>query len=129
MAAARIVVLGAGFGGLELATLLSEGLAEDAGVTLIDSGDAFVFGYSKLDVLFGLATPDEVRLPYSDFVVDGKTGFLVNTSEEWFDRLSDLIHDEEMRAELGANAKEQAAAWTIEEGWRLWEQAYESVVD
>ena len=69
------------------------------------------------------------RLPYSDFVVDGKTGFLVNTDDEWRDRLTDLIHDEEMRAELGAAAREQAAGWTIEEGWRLWEQAYESVVD
>jgi sulfide:quinone oxidoreductase len=64
----RIVVLGAGFAGLELATVLSDELGADAGVTLIDEGDAFVFGYSKLDVMFGRAEPDEVRLPYSDFV-------------------------------------------------------------
>ncbi len=67
MADARIVVLGAGFGGLELATDLSERLGNDAGVTLIDENDAFVFGYSKLDVMFGRATLDEVRLPYADF--------------------------------------------------------------
>lgn len=60
----RILVLGAGFGGLELATVLSEALGEDAGVTLIDENDAFVFGYSKLDVMFGRATRDEVRVPY-----------------------------------------------------------------
>jgi sulfide:quinone oxidoreductase len=63
----RVLVLGAGFGGLELATVLSEELGEDAGVTLIDAADAFVFGYSKLDVMFGRATPDEVRLPYAGF--------------------------------------------------------------
>src|SRR3954469_21650814 len=57
--------MGAGFGGLELSTLLSEALGDDAGVTLVDSGDAFVFGYSKLDVMFGRTTLDEVRLPYS----------------------------------------------------------------
>jgi sulfide:quinone oxidoreductase len=69
--ASRIVVLGAGFGGLELATILSERLGDGAGVTLIDQGDAFVFGYSKLDVMFGRATPAEVRLPYADFVKPG----------------------------------------------------------
>ena len=67
----RIVVLGAGFGGLELATILSEALGDDAGVTLIDQSDAFVFGYSKLDVMFGRASPDDVRLPYADFVKPG----------------------------------------------------------
>jgi sulfide:quinone oxidoreductase len=67
----RIVVLGAGFAGLELATVLSDELGTDAGVTLIDEGDAFVFGYSKLDVMFGRAEPDEVRLPYSGFVKPG----------------------------------------------------------
>jgi sulfide:quinone oxidoreductase len=67
----RVLVLGAGFAGLELATVLSEELGEDAGVTLIDASDAFVFGYSKLDVMFGHSAPDEVRLPYAE--VD-KTG-------------------------------------------------------
>jgi sulfide:quinone oxidoreductase len=61
----RILILGAGFGGLELATLLSES-GEQFEVTLIDQSDAFVFGYSKLDVLFGRTTPDAVRLPYAD---------------------------------------------------------------
>ena len=67
----RIVVLGAGFGGLELATVLSETLGSDADVMVVDENDAFVFGYSKLDVMFGKAAPDEVRLPYADFVKPG----------------------------------------------------------
>ena len=61
----RVLVLGAGFGGLELSTMLSEALGGDVDVTLIDKGDAFVFGYSKLDVMFGRTTPDAVRLPYA----------------------------------------------------------------
>lgn len=68
------------------------------------------------------------RLPYSDYVVDGKTGFLVNGFAEWRERLNELVNDPELRAEMGAAGKEQAAQWTIEEGWRLWEQAYESAV-
>ena len=67
----RIVVLGAGFGGLELSTILSDELGEEGDVTLIDKGDAFVFGYSKLDVMFGRETPEAVRLPYSDFAKPG----------------------------------------------------------
>ncbi len=67
----RVLVLGAGFGGLELATVLSEQLGGDAEVTLIDKNDAFVFGYSKLDVMFGRTTPDAVRLPYRDIAKPG----------------------------------------------------------
>jgi len=68
---ARIVILGAGFGGLELATILSDALGDDAGVTLIDENDAFLFGYSKLDVMFGRAALGDVRLPYADFAKPG----------------------------------------------------------
>jgi sulfide:quinone oxidoreductase len=67
----KIVILGAGFGGLELATKLSEGLGAEAEVTLIDRGDAFVFGYSKLDLMFREASGESVRLPYADFVKPG----------------------------------------------------------
>lgn len=67
----RVVVLGAGFGGLELVTILSQTFGEEIEVTLIDKSDSFVFGYSKLDVLFGRTTLDSVRLPYSDIVKPG----------------------------------------------------------
>ena len=67
----RVLVLGAGFGGMELSTLLSEALGEKADVTLIDKDDAFVFGFSKLDVMFGRTTPEAVRLPYRHFVKPG----------------------------------------------------------
>ena len=63
----RVVALGAGFGGMELSTMLSEELGDLAEVTLIDSADAFVFGFAKLDVLFGRTSLDSVRLPYSSF--------------------------------------------------------------
>src|SRR6202030_3250364 len=65
------VVLGAGFGGLELATMLSEALGEDIEVTLIDKSDSFVFGFSKLDVMFGRTTLEASRLPYREFVKPG----------------------------------------------------------
>jgi len=67
----RVVVLGAGFGGLELSTLLSEAIGDRLDLTLIDRNDSFVFGYSKLDVMFGRKTPDAVRLAYRNIVKPG----------------------------------------------------------
>jgi len=67
----HVVILGAGFGGLELATRLSNSLAEDVRVTLIDQNDSFSFGFSKLDVLLGRKTAAEVMLHYRDISKEG----------------------------------------------------------
>ena len=69
--AQRVLILGGGFGGLELATTLSEALGDDVEVTLIDKNDAFVFGYSKLDIMFGRTAPEAVRLPYREIAKSG----------------------------------------------------------
>ena len=60
----HVVVLGAGFGGLELVTGLSEAIPDKVHVTLIDRNDAFAFGFSKLDVMFGRSHASEVWNPY-----------------------------------------------------------------
>src|SRR5437868_1694538 len=67
----RILVLGAGLFGLVLSTMLSEAFGDAIEVTLIDKNDSFYFGFSKLDVMFGHAQPDAVRLPYRKFVKPG----------------------------------------------------------
>jgi sulfide:quinone oxidoreductase len=67
----RVVILGAGFGGLELSTRLSEEFGDAIDVVLIDKNDAFVFGFSKLDVMFGRAVPAGVRHAYRDVVKPG----------------------------------------------------------
>src|ERR1700728_3516302 len=67
----RILVLGAGFGGLELSTRLSDELGDELDVVLIDQGEGFVFGFSKLDVMFGRALPSAVLHPYRDVVKPG----------------------------------------------------------
>ena len=64
----RVTVLGAGFGGLELTTILSETLGEEVDITLIDKSEAFVFGFSKLDVMFGRLPISEVWHSYRDIV-------------------------------------------------------------
>ena len=66
----RVVILGAGFGGLELATRLSDDLAGEVSVTLIDKSDSFIFGFSKLAVMFGQTDLDSVRSYYRDIAKD-----------------------------------------------------------
>ncbi len=67
----KIVVLGAGFGGLELTTELSEQFGDQVELVLIDRSDSFVFGFSKLEVMFGRAPAESVRHPYADIVKPG----------------------------------------------------------
>jgi sulfide:quinone oxidoreductase len=69
----RVVILGAGFGGLELSTRLSEALGDEVDVVLIDQADGFVFGFSKLDVMFGRAQPASVHHSYKNMVKPGVT--------------------------------------------------------
>jgi glycosyltransferase involved in cell wall biosynthesis len=66
---------------------------------------------------------------YRDIVIDGVTGFLVRRDHEWQTRLRELACDEAMRAELGAKAREHAGAWVMQDGHRLWEQAYQRLLD
>ena len=74
----RVVVLGAGFGGLELTTLLSEKMGDHLDLTLVDRNDSFFFGYSKFDVMFGYKSSEDVRIYYSNIVKPG-VKFIRNT--------------------------------------------------
>jgi len=67
----RVVVLGAGFGGLEAAAMLSEAGGGELEVTLIDKGEGFAFGFSKLELMFGRATMEEVVIPYAELAKPG----------------------------------------------------------
>ncbi len=69
----RVVVLGAGFGGLELSTLVREACGDAAAITLVDKAPGFVFGFSKLDVMFGKDSAEHVTHLYSDAVMPGVT--------------------------------------------------------
>jgi sulfide:quinone oxidoreductase len=67
----HVVILGAGFGGLELASRLSDSAADQVRVTLIDQNDGFTFGFSKLDILFGRRNAAAVRVPYRELAKAG----------------------------------------------------------
>jgi sulfide:quinone oxidoreductase len=67
----NVLILGAGFGGLELASRLSETASDAVNVTLLDRNDSFLFGFSKLEVMLGRQSADDVLLPYRDFAKKG----------------------------------------------------------
>ena len=69
--AKQILILGAGFGGLELSTILSDEVANEVEVTLIDKAEAFRFGFSKFELMFGRATMSDISLYYRDLVKPG----------------------------------------------------------
>ena len=69
----KVVVLGAGFGGLELSSILSTEMGDDLDLTLIDKNDSFFFGFSKFDVMFGRKTAEAVRIQYRNIVKPGVT--------------------------------------------------------
>jgi glycosyltransferase involved in cell wall biosynthesis len=62
--------------------------------------------------------------PYADFVLHGVTGFLVKRDHEWLKYMSELAADDSLRAEMAAKAREHARQFTIEQGWKLWADAY-----
>ena len=67
----RVLVLGAGFGGLEISTILSERIGDSLDLTLIDKNDSFFFGFSKLDVMFGKRSADSVKMYYHEIAKPG----------------------------------------------------------
>lgn len=69
----QVVVLGAGFGGLELVSRLSESVPDKVEITLIDKSDSFMFGFSKLDVMFGRLPVSEVWHSYRSIDKPGVT--------------------------------------------------------
>lgn len=69
----RIVVLGAGFGGMEISVRLAEAIGGEAGteIVLVDRSEAFVAGAAHIGLLTGTAGLEQVRRPYSRFVHPG----------------------------------------------------------
>ena len=66
-----VLILGAGFGGLELACRLSDEFGDEIEIDLLDKSAGFVFGFSKLDVIFGKTTASHVFHPYSSIAKPG----------------------------------------------------------
>jgi sulfide:quinone oxidoreductase len=67
----HVVILGAGFGGLEASARLSDAFGNEIKITLIDKSDSFVFGFFKFEIMFGRQSREQVSPFYRDLVKPG----------------------------------------------------------
>jgi sulfide:quinone oxidoreductase len=124
----RVVVLGAGFGGLELTTILSDAFGSAIDIVLIDKNDAFVFGFSKLDVMFGRRMPSEVRHLYRHIVKPG-VRFLQSTVRSIDPKARQVVSDhgtfeaDILVVSLGAGLDPAATPGLVEGGKEFYSEA------
>jgi len=69
----HIVICGAGFGGLELTARLSAAFGSQIDITLIDKNDAFIFGFSKFEIMLGRQRREDVSSHYARIEKSGVT--------------------------------------------------------
>ncbi len=121
----KVLILGAGFGGLEVAAGLSERFGAGIDVTLIDGRDHFVFGFSKLDVMFGKRSAAEVSHAYGDLKKPGVT--FVKTMVHSIDPVARSVQTEAGRFDadflvvaLGADFDQAATPGLVEGGYEFY---------
>ena len=124
----RVVVLGAGFGGLELTTRLSEQFGDDIDVVLIDQTEGFVFGFSKLDVMFGRALPSGVHHSYRDFVKPGvqfvrATVQAIDPANRRVETDQGVFEGDILVVALGADLDPSATPGLVEGGYEFYTEA------
>lgn len=89
-----------------------------------------VFNQSKSAIKFlenaslGIPTVASNAGPYAREIQHGITGFLVKRDHEWGKYLRDLVNDEAMRQEIGANAKAWAKTQILEDHMDEYEKVY-----
>ena len=115
----RILVLGAGFGGLEVTTRLAEELGGDTEVVLIDQADGFVFGFSKLEIMFRGTAAGAVWHPYRDLVKPGvrfvqTTVRAIEPAARWVETDAGAIEADMLIVALGADLDAAATPGLVE---------------
>lgn len=117
----RVVVLGAGFGGLEVATSLCEQAPGEVDVVLVDRADGFVFGFSKLDVMFRGVAPAHALHRYEDLQRPGLT-FLrasilsIDPANRTVSTLEGDLEADVLVVALGADVHPEATPGLVEGG-------------
>lgn len=90
--------------------------------------DAFNRGKSAIKALeaaaLGIPVVASAAGPYRDFVVEGETGFLCRTDDDWMRALRTLAEDEQLRQAMGQRARERAAELTTQRWAPAWADAY-----
>lgn len=76
-------------------------------------------------IALGAAVVAQNMLPYSNYIKENVTGLLAGTEDEWFDRISRLVEDKDLRERLAIQAYEDAKEnYDLEKNCRIWEKEY-----
>lgn len=68
--------------------------------------------------------------PYSDYIMDGKTGIAVGKDNDWYTPIKKLVDDVKLRKELADAAQgEVYEKFNMEKNVLLWTNAYKKVID
>lgn len=124
----RVLVLGAGFGGLEVVAGLSERFGTDIDITLIERSKHFVFGFSKLDLMFGKLTEamannsyDLLSKPCVNFV--GATITKIDPVNKRVETTKGTFEADYLVVSLGADLDPGATPGLIESGYEYYSYA------
>jgi len=68
------------------------------------------------------------KIPYSYTIKDGEDGYLANSEDEWFNKISKLIEDKKLRKTMGQKAYNKTFnEYNIATNWKLWSDCYKEV--
>ena len=128
----HVLVLGAGFGGLEVTAGLSERFGSDINITLIERNEHFIFGFSKLDFMFDKRTEPAINHAYGTLTKPGVR--LVRANIESIDPVAKAVTTDVGTFEadflvvaLGADLDPSATPGLIESGYEYY--SYAGAVD
>jgi sulfide:quinone oxidoreductase len=118
-----VLILGAGFGGLELSTRLAGAGGLD--VTLIDQSDSFYFGFSKLDVLIGRKSTADIRMEYANLAAPGvefrqETVTAIDPSSRRVQTSGGSYDPDYLVVALGAEYEPEATPGFVEDGYEFY---------
>jgi sulfide:quinone oxidoreductase len=94
-------------------------------VVLIDQSDDFVFGFSKLEVMFGRARSEQVRHPYRDFVKPGvqfvqSTIRAIDPNTKRVETDAGTFEADVLVVALGADLHPEATPGLVESGYEFY---------
>ncbi|UCH66581.1 MAG: FAD-dependent oxidoreductase [Ignavibacterium sp.] len=121
----NILILGAGFGGLQAATRLKEELNDSVDITLIDKNDSFLIGFTKFDVMFGRRSSEEVKSYYKDLGIEGvnfvqDTIVDIDTDNKIVKTISADFSYDYLIVALGADLAPEAIPGFVEDGYEFY---------
>jgi glycosyltransferase involved in cell wall biosynthesis len=68
--------------------------------------------------------------PYNNLITDGKNGFLASSTNEWEEKIRNLIHDAELRFKLSLNAQNLVKEkYLMSQNSSQWKETYEKFVN